>query len=75
MRKGSIVVREEVGVCCSLCPFLLTRVNKVSKVDDTRDVKDKGKGARKRALTRVTVLHCDLIKDDFWKERPYILSG
>lgn len=38
------------------------------------DVKDKGKRERKRVLMRVAILHCDLIRDEFWKERPYILS-
>ena len=37
-------------------------------------MKDKGKAKKARALTRVTVLHCDLIGDEFWRERPYILS-
>ena len=49
--------------------------NKVAK-EETSDVtvKDKGKGKPKRAIMRVTVLHCDLIRDEFWKERPHIMS-
>lgn len=57
---------------CVQYPLLLTPDVKVDKEDDTSDVK--GKEKRKRALTRVVVLHCDLIRDDFWKERPYIVS-
>ncbi|KAF9790808.1 tRNAHis guanylyltransferase [Thelephora terrestris] len=56
MRKGSVIVREEV-------------VNE----DGSPDVGNKGKGGKKRVPTRVTVLHCDLIRDEFWRERPYIL--
>ena len=56
------------------CLLLLTRDDKVSKEDDRSDEKDKGRGKKKRPLTRVTVLHCDLIGGEFWKERPYILS-
>lgn len=42
--------------------------------DDGLDARGKGKGRKKRASARVAVLHCDLIKDEFWKERPYVLS-
>ena len=53
---------------------MLTRGDQVAEGDDTAGVKDKGKRKKKRAVTRVTVLHCDLIRDEFWEERPYILS-
>ena len=74
MRKGSVIVREEVEWFATWCLLLLTRDDKVSKEDDRSDEKDKGRGKKKRPLTRVTVLHCDLIGGEFWKERPYILS-
>lgn len=54
-------------------PLPLTPANKVAR-EVASDVKDNEKGKPKRALTRVTVLHCDLIRDEFWKERPYIMS-
>ena len=47
--------------------------NKLAAEDDTSDTKDKGKVKKRRALTRVTTLHCDLIRDEFWKGRPYVL--
>jgi len=48
-------------------------VREISKGDDTLDVGDKGGGGKKGVLMQVTVLHCDLIRDEFWEERPYIL--
>ncbi|KAF9647864.1 tRNAHis guanylyltransferase [Thelephora ganbajun] len=75
MRKGSVIVREEArDLPLSVASFVDgCGGDKVVKEEDTLEVKDKGKG-RKRASTRVTVLHCDLIRDEFWDERPYILS-
>jgi len=76
MRKGSVVVREEVwDSLYSEYPFLLTLAGKVVKEGDPSDVENKGKGKRRRGLMQVTVLHCDLIRDEFWKERPHIVSG
>jgi tRNA(His) guanylyltransferase len=73
MRKGSVIVREEVGISPSLCAIPLTDVDQVVNEDGSPDVGNKGKGGKKRVPTRVTVLHCDLIRDEFWRERPYIL--
>lgn len=33
------------------------------------------KDKKRRAKARVVVEHLDLIKDDFWDQRPWILSG
>jgi len=30
---------------------------------------------KKRAKARVTVEHLDIIKDEFWDRRPWLLSG
>lgn len=30
---------------------------------------------KKRAKARVTVEHLDIIKDEFWNRRPWLLSG
>ncbi|KAJ2918134.1 hypothetical protein MD484_g2247, partial [Candolleomyces efflorescens] len=34
----------------------------------------KGKKAKAKPPTRVVLLHCDIIKDDFWNERPLLLA-
>ena len=73
MRKGSVVVREVRNPLLS-ATLLLMCANEVATEEDVSDVRDKGKGGRKRVSTWVAVLHCDLIGDKFWKERPYILS-
>lgn len=71
MRKGSVVVRE-VGGSPPLVLLQLISFGQVLKDDDTFGVGDK-RGKKKGVLTRITVLHCDLIRDEFWKERPGIL--
>ena len=35
----------------------------------------KEKDRKKRSKAKVVVAHVDLIKDDFWEKRPWILSG
>ncbi len=30
---------------------------------------------KKRAKARITIEHLDIIKDDFWDRRPWLLSG
>lgn len=30
---------------------------------------------KRRAKARITVEHLDIIKDDFWDQRPWLLSG
>ena len=69
MRKGSAIVREEVRNLLLPTTPLLMGVNEVSTKVDAPDVRDKGKGRKKRALTRMAVLHCDIIGDIFWEER------
>jgi tRNA(His) guanylyltransferase len=39
-----------------------------------QDKERKSKNDRK-PTTKVTVLHCDIIKDEFWEARPSILAG
>lgn len=41
--------------------------------EPSRTQKEKAKKAR--AKTSVVVKHLDIIKDDFWERRPWILSG
>lgn len=33
------------------------------------------KDKKKRAKARITVQHVDIIKDDFWERRPWLLSN
>lgn len=33
------------------------------------------KDRKKRAKARIVVEHLDIIKDDFWDRRPWLLSG
>ena len=37
----------------------------------TQEEKDK----KRRAKARITVQHVDIIKDDFWERRPWLLSN
>lgn len=48
-------------------------VTAVPEVGPSRTQMEKAKKARDKAI--VVVKHIDIIKDDFWKSRPWILSG
>ena len=48
-------------------------VTAVPAEEPSRTQKDKWKKARVKA--RVVVEHIDIIKDEFWERRPWILSG
>lgn len=41
------------------------------KVERKKAKKDKKKA---KAVTRIVLLHCDVIRDDFWDERPSLLA-
>lgn len=70
-RKGSVIVREVRG-SQSLTLLQLMSVDQVSTKGDALDVGDKG-GGKKKGVMMITVLHCDLVRGEFWKERPHIL--
>lgn len=48
-------------------------VTAVPETEPTKTQKEKLKKARAKA--RVVVRHVNIIKDDFWERRPWILSG
>ncbi|KAJ7266552.1 Thg1 C terminal domain-containing protein, partial [Mycena rebaudengoi] len=63
-RKGSTLVREDI-------PDEPTPHS--GPLLDPEDATKKMRG-RAKPRTRVVVLHCDIIKDDFWESRTHILS-
>jgi tRNA(His) guanylyltransferase len=81
-RKGSVLVREKVTVQVSLeCWPVDERASQLEK-PDVKPIGeicegDSGSGKQKerQTWTRITLLHCDIIGDEFWDERPYILEG
>lgn len=48
-------------------------VTAVPELESSSTQIEKAKKARRKAT--VVVKHIDIIKDDFWKSRPWILSG
>ncbi|KAH7911363.1 Thg1 C terminal domain-containing protein [Hygrophoropsis aurantiaca] len=73
-RKGSVIVREELSPDSSLTHTETTKTlaDGCSDVEATNDppvVKKKS-----TFKTMINILHCDIIGDEFWNARPYILS-
>ena len=82
-RKGSILVREEVCV-----PILWSRPSEMNvsiplskqrhelEDDATPDTLDVEASAGAECTREVVqVLHCDIIRDEFWIKRPHLLVG
>lgn len=69
-RKGSVLVREEVPtITDTVAPG-----DPAGVPEGTYSIAPSAKSKKRKAETVVQVLHCDIIKDDFWNERPNILS-
>ncbi|KAH9925468.1 Thg1 C terminal domain-containing protein [Amylocystis lapponica] len=74
-RKGSILVREPILPEASQGADLGTSENTASSVpalSSSLSVTKKGKAPKVK--TKVELLHCDIISDSFWDERPYLLE-
>ncbi|KAI9805847.1 MAG: hypothetical protein M1825_000461 [Sarcosagium campestre] len=89
-KKGSIVLREYELEDPTVSTFsLLTSNSPEPRGDILRDGQDEAERGgdetksrsqvmrekKRRAKARVTVLHVDVIKNDFWDRRPWLLSG
>lgn len=68
-RKGSVLVRVSQEV-----PEV-TSEQSPGQVVVQQLASEESVGKKKRAGTRVEVLHCDVIGDEFWAARSYILAG
>lgn len=69
-RKGSVIVREEIPIR----EDAVTGENAEESTVPDR-LQPKKKKSKDKAPTQMTLLHCDIIKDDFWIARPEILAG
>ncbi|KAJ6615867.1 Thg1 C terminal domain-containing protein [Mycena sp. CBHHK59/15] len=64
-RKGSTLVREEIAEDTNEIP---------PDSSAPFEIPTKRMRTRIKPRTRVVVLHCDIIKDEFWETRPEVLS-
>ncbi|KAJ7692120.1 Thg1 C terminal domain-containing protein [Mycena rosella] len=72
-RKGSTLVREEISEEPSDRDNGGTEIGALVPGPDTPPAPKMRTRAKPR--TQIAVLHCDIIKDEFWDARPEILSG
>ncbi|KAK6219417.1 hypothetical protein LQW54_002149 [Pestalotiopsis sp. IQ-011] len=72
-RKGSVVVRdyELVETGSHNAAEIADDIAEPEKQSKTQKEKDR----KQRAKARVVVEHLDIIKDDFWDKRPWLLSN
>ncbi|KAF7964945.1 hypothetical protein HWV62_14424 [Athelia sp. TMB] len=66
-RKGSVIVREEIPSSLHEDP-----PNESQVVADKPG--KKSQKSKEKFRTRIELLHCDIISDNFWQQRPRLLS-
>ncbi|KAF7960876.1 hypothetical protein EAE96_000548 [Botrytis aclada] len=73
-KKGSVVFRdyelEEPGVSEAIDEDSANTIEQ-KELSKTQEEKDR----KRRAKARITVQHVDVIKDEFWQRRPWLLSN
>ncbi|KAH9220654.1 tRNAHis guanylyltransferase-like protein Thg1 [Leptodontidium sp. 2 PMI_412] len=74
-KKGSVVFRDYEMVEPGTAPEIIDE-DSAKTVDEialskTQEEKDR----KRRAKARITVQHVDIIKDEFWERRPWLLSN
>ncbi|KAF4487939.1 tRNA(His) guanylyltransferase [Fusarium agapanthi] len=72
-RKGSVIFRDYELVDPDSHNTMQTIDSQAEPVEQSKSQKDKDK--KSRAKARVVVEHMDIIKDDFWNQRPWLLSN
>ncbi|KAI6122343.1 Thg1 C terminal domain-containing protein [Pisolithus croceorrhizus] len=69
-KRGSVLVQVPEDV-----PEIASETSTGHTVTQQMSSEESSGGKKKRARTMVEVLHCDIIRDEFWKARSYILAG
>ena len=70
MGKAKAKVTEEGGWAAET---MGTTGNEGRPVQMSKNQRDKDR--KKRTKARIVIEHVDVIKDEFWEKRPWILSG
>ncbi|KAG4414320.1 Glucose-responsive transcription factor [Cadophora malorum] len=74
-KKGSVVFRDYEMVEPGAAPEIIdedsAKTTEQAALSKTQEEKDK----KRRAKARITVQHVDIIKDEFWERRPWLLSN
>ncbi|KAG5999174.1 hypothetical protein E4U54_002009 [Claviceps lovelessii] len=72
-KKGSVIFRDYELVDAESQSVALEMDDLAEPVQQSKSQLEKDR--KKRAKARVVVEHMDIIKDDFWDRRPWILSN
>ncbi|KAJ4271535.1 tRNA-His guanylyltransferase [Fusarium torreyae] len=72
-KKGSVIFRDYELVDPKSHNVTQTIDSQAEPVQQSKSQKEKDK--KSRAKARVVVEHMDIIKDDFWDQRPWLLSN
>jgi len=74
-KKGSVVFRDyelvESGAAPGPMDEDMAKTAEQTELSKTQEEKDR----KRRAKARITVQHVDIIKDEFWERRPWLLSN
>ncbi|TAQ90739.1 hypothetical protein B7494_g903 [Chlorociboria aeruginascens] len=74
-KKGSVIFRDyelvEPGTPMEVIDEDTAKTVEEKGLSNTQEEKDR----KRRAKARITVQHVDIIKDEFWQRRPWLLSN
>lgn len=69
-KRGSVLVQVPQDA-----PEVASKTSTGHTVSEQVSSGESAGGKKKKARTMVEVLHCDIIRDEFWKARSYVLAG
>lgn len=70
-KKGSVVFRDYERPALMATTGVMSEKHDAEALSKTAAEKDR----KTKAKAQVVVEHVDIIKDDFWEQRPWILTG
>ncbi|CCM04235.1 uncharacterized protein FIBRA_06402 [Fibroporia radiculosa] len=75
-RKGSVLIRERISAESSISQPSEAEGDAAAPSSGEQTARTLGQRAEKKseARKRLSVLHCDIIGDEFWQQRPHLLE-
>ncbi|KAH6711356.1 tRNAHis guanylyltransferas-like protein Thg1 [Leptodontidium sp. MPI-SDFR-AT-0119] len=74
-KKGSVVFRDYELVEPGTAPEIIDEDSAKTVEEIALSKTQEEKDRKRRAKARITVQHVDIIKDEFWERRPWLLSN
>lgn len=74
-KKGSVVFRDYELVEPGFLAQAVEAVDDIAEPSSAQSRTQEANDRKRRAKARILVEHMDIIRDDFWERRPWLLSN